>query len=119
MRQKKIWGYTQEIFNNSLFELHRLEFKKGYYCSEHLHRFKFNAFFVENGKLKLRIWDNQEDSSHKEIILKAGDFYKVKPGHFHQFEGLQSGVAFEIYWSEYSSDDIERRNKGSRVKHKK
>jgi len=119
MKKKKIWGYTQEIFNNSLFELHRLEFNEGYNCSEHLHKFKFNAFFVESGKLLVRVWDNKDDSSYEEITLHPGDFYKVEPGHYHQFEGIKSGVAFEIYWSEYSSDDIERRKEGSKVKHKK
>ena len=33
-----------------------------------------------------------------ETVLEAGDFTMVKPGKYHQFEGLEDGVAFELYW---------------------
>ena len=41
--QGKVWGKPQEIFKNSNFELHRIEAKKGGYCSVHKHLHKFNA----------------------------------------------------------------------------
>ena len=31
--QGKIWGKTLDIFKNSNFELHRIEIKKGGFCS--------------------------------------------------------------------------------------
>ena len=48
-------------------------------------------------------------------ILEAGDFTMVKPGKFHQFEGVEDGVAFELYWAEFNHDDIVRRTAGSSV----
>jgi hypothetical protein len=39
----------------------------------------------------------------------------VPAGVWHQFVGLQDGVAFELYWSEFDHNDIIRRSQGSRV----
>ena len=46
--EEKIWGFTQEVFKNSIFEVHRLEYKEGFHCSEHVHKNKYNAFYVES-----------------------------------------------------------------------
>jgi hypothetical protein len=43
----------------------------------------------------------------------------VKPGKIHQFEGLEDGVAFELYWAEFNHDDIVRRTVGTAIKGKK
>ena len=51
-----------------------------------------------------------------ETILNAGDFTQVKPGKIHQFEGIEDGVAFELYWAEFNHDDIVRRTVGTKVK---
>jgi len=51
-----------------------------------------------------------------ETILNPGDFMQVKPGKIHQFEGIEDGVAFELYWAEFNHDDIVRRTVGSPVK---
>ena len=34
----------------------------------------------------------------------------------HQFEGLEDGVAFELYWAEFNHDDIVRRTQGTKAK---
>ena len=49
-----------------------------------------------------------------ETILEAGDFTMVKPCKFHQFEGVEDGVAFELYWAEFNHDDIKRRTVGKK-----
>ena len=43
----KIWGNTELIHANGVLEFHRINYKKGYKCSEHLHKHKWNGFFVE------------------------------------------------------------------------
>ena len=63
------------------------------------------------GKLKIRVWQKSYELID-ETILKAGDFTKVKPGLFHSFEGLDDGVAFELYWAEFNHSDIERESVG-------
>ena len=114
LMEEKIWGFTKEVFKNSLFEVHRLEYKAGYHCSEHVHKNKFNAFYVESGKLLVRVWDQEDEESLSEITLKVGEFFKVEPGLYHQFQGLEDGVAYEFYWSEFESDDIDRRSTGGK-----
>ena len=106
MKAGKIWGQTELIHANGVLEFHRIEFKKGYKCSEHEHKFKWNGFFVESGKMIVRVWQEDQEGLVDETILEAGDFTQVKPGKVHQFEGLEDGVAFELYWAEFNHDDI-------------
>jgi mannose-6-phosphate isomerase-like protein (cupin superfamily) len=114
MKAGKIWGQTELIHANGVLEFHRIEYKAGFKCSEHEHQFKWNGFFVESGKMLVRVW--QEDQGLvDETILEAGDFTQVKPGKIHQFEGLEDGVAFELYWAEFNHDDIVRRTAGTKV----
>jgi len=114
----KIWGNTELIHANGVLEFHRIEYKAGYKCSEHEHQFKWNGFFVESGKMLVRVWQDDQGLVD-ETILEAGDFTQVKPGKIHQFEGLEDGVAFELYWAEFNHDDIVRRTSGTEVKGKK
>ena len=53
-----------------------------------------------------------------ETILEAGDFTQVKPGLIHQFEGIEDGVAFELYWAEFNHNDIVRRTSGTAISNK-
>jgi len=107
----KIWGKTQLIHANGVLEFHRIEAKAGKVCSEHLHNYKWNGFFVESGKMLIRVWKNDYDLVD-ETILNPGDFTQVKPGEFHQFEALEDTVAFELYWAEFNHNDIQRRSVG-------
>ena len=113
----KIWGNTELIHANGVVEFHRIEFKKGFKCSEHEHKYKWNGFFVESGKMIVRVWQTADQKGLvDETVLKAGDFTQVKPGLIHQFEGVEDGVAFELYWAEFSHNDIVRRTVGTKTK---
>jgi len=114
MKAGKIWGQTELIHANGLFEFHRVEYKAGFRCSEHHHQYKWNGFFVESGKLIVRVWQD-EQGLVDETTLEAGDFTMVKPGKVHQFEGVEDGVAFELYWAEFDHSDIVRRTVGGRA----
>ena len=111
MKAGKIWGSTELLHANGVLEFHRIEYKKGGTCSKHLHRHKWNGFYVESGRMKIRVWQKDYDLVD-ETILNAGDFTRVKPGLYHSFEGLEDGVAFELYWAEFSHDDIDRETVG-------
>lgn len=114
MKQGKIWGETRNLISNPFFEFHRIEFNRGYKCSEHLHEHKINYFYVESGAMIVRVW--QEDQGLvDETVLHAGEYTQVGPGKIHQFEGVESGVAFELYWAEFSTADIVRRTTGTEV----
>ena len=47
----KIWGTTELVHANGVLEFHRITFKAGYKCSEHQHKFKWNGFYVESGRM--------------------------------------------------------------------
>jgi len=114
MKAGKIWGQTELIHANGVLEFHRIEYKKDVACSKHKHEFKWNGFFVESGKMMVKVWQKDYDLVD-ETILNPGDFMRVKPGVFHQFIGLEDGVAFELYWAEFDHNDIKRETIGSKV----
>ena len=59
----------------------------------------------------IRTW--QKDYDLCDITrLSAGEYHKVKPGLYHQFECLESGVAYELYWAEFNHHDIVRETQG-------
>ncbi len=107
----KVWGATELLEANGVLEFHRIEARKGGVCSKHKHKYKWNGFFVESGELIIRVWKNNYDLVD-ETIVKAGQFTKVAPGEYHQFEATQDTVAFELYWAEFDHDDIERETVG-------
>lgn len=109
----KVWGQTQLIHANGVLELHRIEAKKGGYCSKHKHAYKWNGFFVEKGKLIIRVWKSDYDLVDETVLL-PGQFTRVKPGDYHQFEALEDTIAFELYWAEFSHDDIIRDDVGGK-----
>ena len=114
MKAGKIWGQTELIHANGVLEFHRIEFKKNVACSKHKHKFKWNGFYVESGKMMVRVWQKDYDLVD-ETILNPGEFTQVKPGVYHQFIGLEDGVAFELYWAEFNHNDIKRESVGQKV----
>ena len=111
MKAGKVWGTTQLIEANGALEFHRIEMEEGGVCSKHLHRYKWNGFYVESGRMLIRTWQRDYDLCDV-TILNEGDYHKVKPGLYHQFECLEEGVAYELYWAEFNHNDIERESVG-------
>ena len=107
----KVWVFTELIDSNNYFEFHRIEIKKGGVCSKHLHKHKWNGFFVESGKLLIRCWKNDYNLTD-ETILEKGEYTKVPPGEKHQFEALEPTICYEIYWANFDHNDIERDSVG-------
>lgn len=108
----KVWGQTELIHANGVLEFHRIDFRAGGVCSKHKHQFKWNGFYVMTGRMKVSVWQKDQQDLVDETILGPGDFTRVKPGYMHQFEGIEDGVAFELYWAEFNHDDIQRETVG-------
>lgn len=113
--QGKIWGSTQEILSKNNVEIHRINAKKGFHCSKHKHEHKYNAFFVEQGVLRVTVWKNDYDLVD-ETILSNQQMCVVYPKEYHMFEALEDTVAYEIYWVEISKNDIVRESCGGQTK---
>jgi mannose-6-phosphate isomerase-like protein (cupin superfamily) len=109
----KIWGSTTPLFCKNNVEIHRIEGKKGGFCSWHCHRSKYNRFLIESGRLKITISkDYGSGVLEDETIIGPGQQTTVAPGEYHKFEVLEDCVAFEIYWVELDPGDIERETVG-------
>jgi mannose-6-phosphate isomerase-like protein (cupin superfamily) len=107
----KIWGNTQEIFNINNISIHRIEIFKGGQCSKHCHKHKYNMFFIEKGKIKIDIWQNDYDLVDSTILV-TNQSTIVKPGLNHQFTALEDTVCYEIYYLLLEDNDIIRTNVG-------
>jgi mannose-6-phosphate isomerase-like protein (cupin superfamily) len=114
----KVWGTTEPLVVTPLFEMHRLTIKPGFRCSLHVHRFKWNAFFVIFGRLFIDLVS--ADMGGPVIVekLEVGGHTTVAPGVHHQFRTDEDGPltsALEMYYCEPLSEDIIRRNVGGPV----
>lgn len=111
--QGKIWGNTQSIFNKNNVEIHRIETKKGGFCSKHRHLRKYNMFYVESGKIKIISWKTDYDLVD-ETIISSGQCTTTPPGEYHRFESLEDSVVYEIYWVTLEPSDIDREDHGGK-----
>ena len=111
MKSGKVWGETRPIWQGNNVALHRIEIKKGGYSSRHVHEHKFNLFFVEAGRLEIRVWKKDYDLCDRTVLF-SGEMTIVEPGEFHQFHAQADTVAFELYWTALRGDDIVREGHG-------
>lgn len=115
MKQSKVWGTTSLLLSTPNFEVHRIEVNKGGYCSKHFHQYKFNVFYIEKGKLKILVY--QEDSKLvDETIVSSGESTTIEPNEYHRFEALEDTIAYEIYYVTLPSEDIIREDHGGIIK---
>lgn len=108
----KIWGHTELLFQKNNVEIHRICIHKNTKCSKHKHEHKYNLFYVESGQILIREWKNEYDLID-ETILNAGEICSIKPGNYHEFQGLLDSIVYEIYYVELNAEDIIRENTGS------
>jgi len=114
-RQAKIWGDTQLLFAHHDVECHRITFRAGYRCSRHRHKHKWNRFVILEGRLRVVIFQRHERGERDETVVCPGQVTDVPPDVWHQFEGVQDGVALEFYWTTLEAGDIERLNVGGKI----
>lgn len=99
----KVWGTTQKLVDGGDTQLHRIVFEAGGVCSEHIHERRHNAFYVLSGEMIVREWRGDRVTEHH---LRTHDGLVVAPGVKHQFEGVKSGVALELYWGGPEEDIV-------------
>jgi len=110
-KEGKIWGFTSKIFEHNNVSIHRLFIKSKSGCSKHLHKHKYNLFYVESGEIELTIWQNDYDLIDK-TILKSGEYLTIKPELYHSFHAILDSIVYEIYYSKIDDNDIIRTNCG-------
>lgn len=113
MKQGKIWGQTAVIESNPQIEVHRIQIDLGGKCSKHVHQVKWNGFLVLSGQIIVRVW--QPNGLVDETTLHPGDYTKVPPGQYHQFQCVHKADALEFYWAQMPAEDIDRETTGTAV----
>lgn len=115
-KQGKIWGTTEEIFNNGMVSVNVLNIKKGAFCSEHQHAQKSNLFHVLSGTIEIDQWNGVAEGDIADVTtLRAGESSVIHPGAWHRFRAVVDSVVIEIYEIKFRSEDIIRRTRGGRT----
>src|SRR5437016_804168 len=110
----KVWGRTATLLATPFVEVHRLHIEPNRQCSLHAHQYKWNGFLVLSGRLAI-IVDKSDYALTDKTDLGPGDFTTVKPGEYHRFiSGDEPVEALELYYPEPLSEDIVRKDCGSR-----
>lgn len=110
----KVWGKTSCIFAKSNVEIHRIQGDHGGSSSMHKHKSKWSMFFVERGMVEIEVEKNDYKLTDV-TTLEAGQSTVLKPDEFHRFKILHDNtVCYEIYWTELDTNDIVRRDVGSK-----
>jgi mannose-6-phosphate isomerase-like protein (cupin superfamily) len=112
MKAGKVWGSTTLLLKTPLIEIHRLEIEANRRCSMHKHEFKWNCFIPITGRLTIEVEKNDYALTDKTTI-GPGELMTVKPNEFHRFvSGDEAVSALEIYYPEFLSEDIVRKDCG-------
>jgi mannose-6-phosphate isomerase-like protein (cupin superfamily) len=111
----KVWGLTEIVLASPMFEMHRLSIKPKHRCSLHKHNRKWNAFLVISGRLYIDVVKNNYPLTDT-TELGPGQVTTVPPGEHHMFRtGDEECEAFEFYYTDPLSEDIERRDHGGPI----
>jgi len=111
----KIWGTTEPLLITPAVEIHRIMVHKGYKCSEHIHQYKWNAFYCIGGRITICVRKNDYDLVDR-TTLEAGDFTTVAPNEYHWFETDGHWAhALEIYYPQHITEDIVRKSVGASI----
>jgi len=111
MPESSIWGTWVRVYCDACVELRILQIQKGGFSSPHCHHTKANVFHVARGRVKLRMWV-QDDQVVEHLAAPEGQPPCVPAGVMHQFHALEDSVVYEISVAEsgrvMDPDEIER-----------
>jgi len=106
----KGWGEERWIHNDELYCGKILVLRQGKCCSLHYHKLKTETFYIQSGKLNMKLTDLESCASDPPVILEefemtAGDAMLLKPGMVHRFIGIASEThIFEFSTQHFDSD---------------
>lgn len=91
----KGWGKELWIANKAYCGK-KMQLDKGKKCSVHYHKNKEETFYIQSGKMELRLWKNGFPGPETKIVLGPGEIIHLIPGDIHQFFGLEDCTFFEF-----------------------
>ena len=106
--QPKGWGREIWIHNDERYCGKILVLEKGRRCSLHYHQKKHETFYIQSGRVHMRV--RQQDGSETEFEMTPGDVLELAPGTAHQFTGLEDSEIMEFSTQHFEEDSyrIER-----------
>lgn len=113
---QKTWGYEKIIVNNEKYCMKELHLNKNFQCSLHYHQDKDETFYVQSGHVFLEVESFipgvglQGTTRH----LKAGDIFRLRPGTWHRFTGIENSLIIEVSTTDSPMDSY-RREKSRKV----
>jgi len=102
---EKDWGYEKFIVNgeNGNYCGKILHFDKGKSCSWHFHKIKAETFYVQSGRVLLRVgYGELEDAV--EHMLGPGEKFDIPIGLRHKVTALEDSDVFEFSTQHYDED---------------
>lgn len=118
---EKGWGFEQWMANSELYCGKLLVVFVGLKCSIHYHKQKDETFYIQNGLIKMRVWEepfeigsisdpfmdmNKEPiNQFNEFLMGPGDRLVIPPNTPHQFEGVAAeSTIIEISTQHFEED---------------
>ena len=109
-RVEKGWGYEIWIHNSVDYCGKVLVLEKGKKCSLHHHLKKRETFYIQSGKLTMRIVN--EAGEETSFVMEEGDVLEIERGLKHQFKGIADTTQIMEFSTQHFDSDSIRTEKG-------
>jgi mannose-6-phosphate isomerase-like protein (cupin superfamily) len=86
---QKVWGQEEWIVNNDQYCGKRLLLNKGWQCSLHFHKIKYETFYLQSGLVQMELGITS-------FRMAPGDVVDIQPFAHHRFMGLEDSVIIEF-----------------------
>lgn len=113
MSTRKVWGWTEQVFDCGAIQAHRIWGQPGGFCSRHFHDHKHNLFIIVSGAMRVEQWNPEGEMTARD--LSAGDVLSIAPPVQHRFRVLRPCEAIEVYFATHGDvnpEDITRLDEG-------
>ena len=120
---QKGWGYEQWMANSELYCGKLLVVFAGLKCSIHYHQLKDETFYITEGLVKMRVWEEPYEANNdpavfapdptpSEFLMGPGDRLVIPPNTPHQFEGVAAETTIIEISTQHFEEDSYRIRKG-------
>jgi D-lyxose ketol-isomerase len=126
---RKGWGYEKWMANSALYCGKLLVVESGLRCSIHYHKLKDETFYIQDGIIIMRVWEDtttgwpkegdiviREDFPNRdngsEFLMEKGDRIVLPPNTPHQFIGVDAQSTIIEISTQHFEDDSYRILKG-------
>jgi len=122
---RKGWGYEQWMANSELYCGKLLVVFAGKKCSIHYHKLKDETFYIQDGTILMRVWEEPWETPElyireehpnleysDEFLMEQGDRLVIPPNTPHQFIGVAAESTIIEISTQHFEDDSYRILKG-------